>query len=122
MQKIIEWHLPIKTVSEANSSEHWTKKHKRHKAQQWAIWIEFTKIENKIPLPCYVKLTRVSPRFLDIGDNLPCAFKWIKDSIATHLTGISAYGRADDCKEITWEYDQEKGKPQSVKVEIFTLP
>ncbi len=120
MQKIIDWNLPIKTVSEANCSEHWSKKHKRHKLQKKIIWVEFKRKGTKIPLPCHIKLTRVSPRFLDIGDNLPCAFKWIKDSIAAHLTGNYIYGRADDDKRITWEYDQEKGKSQGVKIEIFS--
>ena len=30
----ISWEIPIRTVSELNSKEHWTKKAKRHKSQQ----------------------------------------------------------------------------------------
>lgn len=121
MQKIIDWHLPIKTVSEANCFEHWTKKHKRHKLQQKYIWLAFKSERDFCPLPCHVKLTRISTRFLDKEDNLPCSFKWIKDEIAAHLTGILMPGRADDDKRIIWEYAQEKGKPQSIRVEIFYL-
>lgn len=119
MQKNIEWNLPIKTVSEANCSEHWTKKHKRHKSQKKMIWYQFKKEEKKITLPCHIKMTRISQRFLDKGDNLPCSMKYIRDSIAEEITGIKISGRADDDERITWEYSQEKGKPQSIKIEIF---
>lgn len=120
MQKIIEWHLPIKTVSEANSSEHWSKKHKRHKAQKKAIWWAFKRDGTNCHPPCNVKLTRISSRFLDVGDNLPCSMKYIRDAIAEELTGIKIAGRADDDERITWEYAQEKGSPQSIKVEIYS--
>ena len=35
--KKITWNLRIKTVSEANCTQHWTKKSKRHKLQQFFI-------------------------------------------------------------------------------------
>jgi hypothetical protein len=112
----IEWNLFIKTVSEANCSEHWSKKHKRHSFQKKAIWAQFKKEGITIPLPCHVKLTRISSRKLDIGDNLPCAFKWIKDEIAAQITGNKVAGRGDDDERITWEYDQVKGSPQSIRI------
>jgi len=120
MNKIISLHLQIKTVSEANCSEHWTKKSKRHKAQKKAIWWAFKSMGTKTPLPCHVKLTRISSRMLDIGDNLPCSMKYLRDAIAEEITGIKVAGRADDDERITWEYDQEKGKPQSIRIDIFT--
>ena len=132
MEKFIELHIPILTVSEANCSEHWTAKNKRHQKQKLMVKGHLLRNGTSIPLPCHVKLTRVSPRTLDIGDNLPSAFKWIKDAIADHINpertiGISKKtgrkvkiaGRSDDDERITWEYDQEKGKPQSIKIDIF---
>lgn len=119
MNKIIDWQLPIKTVSEANCSEHWSKKFRRHKQQKKQIWWAFKGEGTNCHPPCHVKLTRISLRSLDEGDNLPCAFKWIRDQIATELNGVQAYGRADDDERITWEYAQEKGKPQAVRIEIF---
>lgn len=120
MNKIISLHLPIKTVSEANCSEHWSKKHKRHKSQKKLVWWAFKSLEKIDLLPCHVKLTRISSKFLDTGDNLPCSMKYIRDAIAEVLTGIKIAGRADDDKRITWEYDQEKGSLQAIRVEIFT--
>lgn len=119
MEKIIEWILPIQTVSEANCSEHWSKKHKRHRLQKRNIHFAFLSNRPQISLPCLVKMTRISPRTLDKDDNLPCAFKWIKDEIAAQITGIKAAGRADDDEKIIWHYAQEKGKNQSIKIEIF---
>jgi hypothetical protein len=119
MHKIIEWNLPIQTVSEANrGGEHWSKKHKRHKHQHTLIWLAFRNIK-EVPLPCHVKMTRISPRMLDADDNLPMSFKYIKDKIASEITGIKQVGKADSDERITWEYSQEKGKPQSVRIEIF---
>jgi len=118
MQPII-LNLPIKTVSEANSSEHWSKKHKRHKQQQKIIFYSLNSLDQKISLPCHIRLTRISPRKLDRDDNLPCAFKWIKDQIAADITGIKVAGRADEDERISWEYAQDKGSPQSIRIEIF---
>lgn len=129
MGKII-WDLPLKTVSEANSSEHWTKSSKRHRQQQFFIRQLFNKESTKIELPCTVKMTRTSTRFLD-DDNLRIAFKWIRDEISECLIPEkcgnfvdkkgkirSLKGRADDDTRITWEYSQEKSKVQGIKIEI----
>jgi hypothetical protein len=119
MEKIVEWNLNIKTVSEANCSEHWSRKHKRHKSQKKSIRIQFIYLKPNIFLPCHVKLIRISPRLLDQDDNLPCAFKWIKDEIAAHLTGNFVPGRADEDYRISWSYSQEKGSPQSIRIEFY---
>jgi hypothetical protein len=133
MDKILDLHLPIKTVSEANCSEHWSTKHKRHKKQKKAIWHAFKREGTKINPPCRIKLTRISPRKLDIDENLPMVFKWIKDQIADYIhpektigqsrkvpgRKIRIYGRSDDDERITWEFDQEKGSPQAIRVEVF---
>ena len=118
MNKIIEWNIPIRTVSEANCSEHWTKKKKRHDQQKKWIWLYFKRDGTKITLPCTIKLTRLGKRLLDADDNLRMSFKWIKDYIADQLIPNLAAGRADDDKRITWEYDQEISKTYSIKIEI----
>lgn len=117
--KLLHLTLDIKTISEANCSQHWSIKHKRHTKQKKRISYEFKIRELLIPLPCHIKLTRISYRSLDAEDNLPCAFKWIKDQIAAEITGNRVAGRADDDKRMTWEYGQEKGSPQSIRIEIF---
>ena len=118
---IVSWQLPIKTARESNSSEHWAKKAKRHRLQKIKIKSAFLKDRPQIEIPCHVILTRISPRSLDCHDNLPMSFKWIVDSICDYIFPGMAAGRADDSKEITWEYRQEKGKVReyAIKIEIF---
>jgi hypothetical protein len=123
METISTWHLPIKTVSEANCSEHWTKKAKRRKIQKG--WIKSAFVGNPLAYSrrpeLTVVITRIAPRSLDVHDNLPMSLKGIVDAIAEELTGNYIPGRADDDKRITWEYKQEKGKPKeyAVKIEIM---
>lgn len=113
------WDIYIKTVSEANSSEHWTKKSKRHKSQK--RFIRLWSLENNIKattLPCTIRLTRLAPGNLDADDNLRMAFKWIKDFIADEILPGQAPGRADSDKRITWEYSQEKSVIYAIRIEI----
>jgi hypothetical protein len=116
-----EWKINLKTVSESNSSEHWSKKAKRHKNQKKAIWFELLTKKSGIQLPCIIKLSRVAPRLLD-DDNLVSSFKWIRDAIAEEITGIQIAGRADDTPMIKWQYAQEKGLPKeyAIKIEILS--
>lgn len=130
MTKII-WELPLKTVSESNCSEHWTKKSKRHRQQQFFIRSLFSKEDSVIPIPCIITLTRVSQRALDAEENLPMAFKWIKDEIGACLfpeklviykkkNGKLAAnkGHADSDDRVQWRYAQEKGKRLGIRIEI----
>ena len=116
------WQLPIKTASEANSSEHWTKKAKRHRLQKQWINAAYHHDRPQIALPATIVLTRISPRKLDVQDNLPMAFKGIVDSLSECIYPGKGAGRADDSKDLTWEYRQEKGKPKeyAVRIEILT--
>lgn len=126
----IIFEIPIKTVSEVNSSEHWSKKSARHRMQQFFIRAAFNKESQDIPFPCIVKMTRLGPRFLD-DDNLRSAFKWIRDEISECLIpekrsfyiGTNGKprrikGQADSDPRITWEYDQEKNSIQGIRIEI----
>lgn len=110
--------LPIKTVSESNSTEHWTKKAARHKLQKWLVTQSFRSQHIKVNLPVQVTLTRIAPKNLDEHDNLRVSNKWIVDSISENLLNDFRPGRADDCKEITWKYDQKKGKVKEYAVEV----
>lgn len=127
---IFWWELPIKTVSESNSSEHWTKKAKRHKQQQFFVRLSFSKVVKEVKFPCIVKLTRLSSRILD-DDNLRGCFKWIRDEISECIFPekrgnfvkkngkiVQIKGRADSDPRINWEYAQEKAKKQAVRIEL----
>jgi hypothetical protein len=127
--KILTWNLPIKTISEMNQSEHWTKKHKRHKQQQEILRLLIQNNIGLVQLPCHIKLTRLSPRQLD-PDNLPPALKYIQDELAEMLTGKGGFyitkkgkvkaikGHADNDKRMTWEYTQEKSARIGVRITI----
>ena len=120
MKTIANWQLPIKTASESNLKEHWSKSSKRHAVQKgWVKWA-FNKDKPDLTdaLVFRVLLTRIAPRKLDAHDNLRVSMKWVVDSIAEELTGNYIPGRADDAKTITWDYLQEKGKPHEYAVRI----
>lgn len=96
--------LPIKTVSEANSREHWRVKNRRKRAQQAEVNVEWKRaVKRKVTLPCVVRLTRVAPNMLD-DDNLRSAFKGIRDEVA-RLVGVD-----DGSDQIRFEYEQHKSE------------
>lgn len=127
----ISWEISIKTVSEANSTEHWTKKSKRHKEQQFFVRLSWQLNVEKLKFPCVITLTRLSPRLLDCDENLPMAFKWIKDEIGACIfpekvvNYVSKSGKikqnkghADSDPRVTWQYKQEKRNIKAVRIEI----
>ena len=115
---MVAWHLPIKTASEGNCSEHWAIKAKRHKKQKAWIKVTFLKERPCIKLPVHIVLTRIAPRMLDEHDILRSSLKWVVDALAECLIPGKAAGRADDSKLITWEYHQQKGSPREYAVKI----
>ncbi len=112
--------VPIKTISEANSTEHWSKKNKRHQTQKKWIFAAFRTYSAIIPKKCHIVLTRIAPRKLD-SDNLVSSFKYVRDAIADHINPGYAPGFADSGDNMTWEYKQEKGEPRihAIRIQIF---
>ena len=119
MKLINEWKIPIKTISEANCVEHWTKKRKRHLLQKRWINAAFMSENMIFPEKLNIRMIRISTRFLD-DDNLVSAFKHIRDAIAGCLRPEKAAGQADNDPKLIWECRQEKGKPQMVRIEFYT--
>lgn len=111
----IEMDLP----SSANMHEHWYSKARlrRRKFQAWQIQMALCRLHVPRYLPCIVTFTRISPRMLD-DDNLPYAFKYIRDLLAEYIIPGLAPGRADGDPQITWRYAQEKGKPKRIRITI----
>ena len=105
--------VPIRTVSEANSRDHWAKKARRVKAQRDVVGmylgIYFSQ-HRKPSLPCVVRLTRSGGRHLD-DDNLRSALKAVRDEVAKWLN-INDGGTL-----VKWEYAERKAKTQSVIIE-----
>lgn len=117
MNVVYSWQLPIYTVSEANTQQHWTKKKKRTDLQKKWIWLLFQKEKPSIPLPCVIKLTRIGKRDLD-DDNLPVSMKYIRDSISSQIFPNKASGQADNDSRIKWEYAQERGH-YAIRIEVL---
>lgn len=109
--------VPIKTVSEANTREHWRVKAKRVKAQRLSVQAVFPMFAKHLwPSPSkdrlVVTLTRFGRRLLD-SDNLQSSFKAVRDQVAACL------GRDDGPKSgIRWDYEQFIGPVPMVQIEI----
>lgn len=128
---IINQFLPIQTVSEANrTNEHWTVKSKRHRRQQ--ALIKLTMPKKEYPMPCLVVMTRLGGRLLDSEENLPMAFKWIKDELSDiivdswdgpwkppHLGAKRLKGRNDSDPRIEWRYAQETKGNKGIRIDIY---
>lgn len=115
--KQIDFQAAIKTVSEANSRDHWAVKMRRKEGQQEAMMVALLNNLHgkKIEFPCAVKLTRVGPNKLD-GDNLQSAFKGIRDVIARKL------GVDDGDEKVQWEYAQMPVRIREYAVKVSIRP
>lgn len=111
----IEFTVPIRTISEANSRDHWRVKNARKVAQQQEVHVALHNllIGRVIQLPCVVRLTRYGQNMLD-DDNLAGSFKGCRDQIARQL-GVND----GDTANVKFEYAQvANGRNYAVKVEI----
>ncbi|WAM23849.1 hypothetical protein [Myxococcus sp. NMCA1] len=105
----IEFTVPTGTVNPTNTREHHHARARRVRDEReeteeaWPGWTA--------PALLVVRLTRVSPRLLDGGDNLPAALKPVRDEVARQL-------RLDDASPLVrWDYEQVQG-PAAVVVEM----
>lgn len=112
--------LPLRVVSATNSREHHHRKADRVRVERetvaWA-WIKARRDgQAPPPLPVVVTLTRVlgkGQRLFDEGDNLPAAFKAIRDQIGKEL------GTGDGPKApVRWVYKQVRGYERGSPVEF----
>lgn len=118
---ILSLKIPMNSIiSEANNSDHWSKKRKRRilhdKIIRW-FWI---KEKSKITLPCKIKLIRIGRRMDE--DNLLTALKGIRDTVADLILPGMAKGRADGDPRLEWIYEQEKGTHNfriGLRIEIY---
>jgi hypothetical protein len=110
--------IPIRTVSELNCNEHWTKKAKRHRQQKFFVREALKHVIKQVTLPCKVTVTRLAERTLDSHDNLPSSVKYPIDAICELLRPDLAPGRADDDKGIIIAYAQSKQAKMAIRIEI----
>lgn len=110
---------PIRIISEANNTDHWTKKRKRNKRNQALLGYMLNSVQKPPYFPVKVTLTRIAPRNLD-NDNLAYSFKNLRDFISDWLLPGRAPGRADSDARLSFCYDQQKGEPKEYAV-LITL-
>lgn len=110
--------IPLKTISLTNSRLHWRALSLFHRKQKMVIRLTLQPLllKENIQLPCHITLTRLSQKKLD-DDNLPSAFKAIRDEIANLLIPGLPPGKADDSPLISWAYEQKKG-PMAIEIDI----
>lgn len=125
----IEIALGVRLESRANVNKHWSHTYKTKKDVNEALKLMLALVANDVrqamATGCKVTMVRVAPRRLDKDDNLPMAFKGIKDTLAQWLFG-GQVGRNDERQEVSWVYEQanEGVKIYGVRVvcEVETLP
>lgn len=109
--------FPYRTKSVQNVSANRWAKAQRVKEERIALfyaWVMAGKPKPPAGLKISVKFVRIAPRRLDEGDNLPSAFKPMRDELAK-LLGL----RGDTQKDgVTWSYDQERGAPKEYQVRV----
>src|ERR1700759_3622968 len=109
MKSVTEIIIPnFRIFSIANTTEGIYVRHRRNKKQKQITTAYLYKHRPVVTLPCSVRLTRISPRRLDDHDNLHSSLKYIVDTIADYIIPGKRPGFADNSKEITWIYNQEK--------------
>jgi hypothetical protein len=112
---LIHLYLPIRTVSEANQRDHWSKKARRAKDQRGttALVVRAELRRNRVSIGdgLVVTLCRVAPRALDL-DNGVGALKGVQDGVA------DALGINDRDPRVTWEYQQRRGRAGEYAVSI----
>lgn len=110
----IHLYAPLKVDAWTNVRGHWrTTQKRKDREKQTTAWLLRSRV---LPdLPVVVTFTRISPRDLD-DDNLPSAFKYVRDTIAAH------YGTHDGTSApITWRYQQRRARPDETARCGFTI-
>lgn len=110
--------VPVRVISEANARGHWRARHRRTRDTRHVVTMCLDAAWGVTPPspPLVVRLTRIAPRSLDVGDNLPMSLKAAKDAVAKWL-GVD--DRRDDL--VRYEYSQEKGQPREYAVRIEVM-
>jgi len=110
--------IPLATCSEGNRTG-LTRgaaiaKSRRIKQQRRIVTEYLTYDACSVPrdVPLTVTLTRISPRALDPGDNLPSALKACRDAVAAFL------GIDDRHPHVQWNYAQRRGAVREQAIAI----
>ena len=112
--RVIAIEAPLTLRNTLNSRMHWAARHRLNRTEAAAVGFLLRGYWDRPNLPVVVRLHRIyGPRNKPMdGDGLQAAFKAIRDAVAEWL-------RTDDADPgIEWEYSQERGKSNVVRIEI----
>lgn len=101
----------LRLVSEANERGAWFKGARRAATQRRVVGLVL-RTRRPPPLPCVVRIVRVAPRDLDVGDNRTASAKAVRDEIAAWL------GVDDGDESVRWEVRGEVARGYAVRVQI----
>lgn len=108
--------IPIRTVSEMNTREHWAKRRTRKVSQQAAVIACCRLALRGVALPCEVTFVRIRPprgKVMD-PDNYASSWKHTQDAVAK-LLGVDD----GDAARVSWIYGaQERGTDYAVRIEV----
>jgi hypothetical protein len=108
--------LPIHTFSEANLHVHHMERHKLSGDQRPVVAMAMRSHARRrgfrAQLPCMIRLTRLAPDLLDVGDNLEMSMKHVRDGVADWL------GVNDRTPSVRWEIRQERQRKPGVRIEV----
>ena len=104
--------LPIRTVSEANISEHWGSRSRRASEQRLVARVITAHRISNAALPMTITMKRIGPKRMD-DDNLARSLKAVRDGIA------DALGADDGDPRLTWRYEQDSQGFAEYSVIVF---
>ena len=112
--------LPLRLTNTKSRHEHWTRQAQRTKIQRQYVFEHLMHLWEDGPLlglPLVITLTRIAPRALDTGDNLPYVFSACRDAVSDWLCGHYLKGQ-DRQDGLEWMYQQKRIAPHFYSVEI----
>lgn len=113
----VDFDFPFRTRPHLNPrGTNWCVTHRKKLAEREALYFAWIAAGRPVPpVPATITFVRIAPRPLDEGDNLPSAFKAMRDELAKRL-GVND----DRTAPVTWLYAQERGAPRyyGVRVEM----
>lgn len=107
--------IPLKTISTANARLNRFKLAAMTKAQRSTTRHALAAVAFPPSPPMTIVITRIGPKLLDVGDNLPISQKGVRDGVADWL------GVDDGHPELDWQYTQRCAGSKVYCVEIEVI-
>lgn len=116
---MIDEKIPYKLFNAANKHEHHFDRAARVKKEKAMLTFVLRPQILNLKLPVSITLIRIAPRRLDAEDNLPAAFKSVRDIIASLFLPDLKPGMADGLPCFQWKYAQQSGEVKEYAIRIL---